>query len=287
MKAPPFKYHAPTEVSEAVALLADLPNARVLAGGQSLMPMLNLRVAGPDHLIDLNQIASLRRLEMEGNALLTGAMCTQRTVERSELVAQHCPLLHEAIQHVGHQQTRNRGTIGGSISHLDPGAELPVAAAALNVEIEIASRMGTRRVTFKEFAQGYLTNCLEPDEIVTAIRWPVAPARTGAAFHEFNRRPADFAVVSAAVQVTLDDKGAIAACAIALGGIQGAPLVIDATSLLACTELPATLGEVLTRDIACDGDELYPPEFRREIAAVLLQRALTQAMDRAKRAAHV
>ena len=287
MKAPPFKYHAPTEVSEAVALLADLPNARVLAGGQSLMPMLNLRVAGPDHLIDLNQIASLRRLEMEGNALLTGAMCTQRTVERSELVAQHCPLLHEAIQHVGHQQTRNRGTIGGSISHLDPGAELPVAAAALNAEIEIASRAGTRRVTFNDFAQGYLTNCLEPDEIVTAIRWPVAPARTGAAFHEFNRRPADFAVVSAAVQVTLDDKGAIATYAIALGGIQGVPLVIDATSLIGRTDLHATLGEELVRDITCDGDELYPPEFRHEIAAVLLQRALTQAMNRARRAAHV
>ena len=131
MKAPPFKYHAPKTVNDAAMLLATLPNARVLAGGQSLMPMLNLRVAAPDHLIDLNRIEALRDIMVEGNTLITGAMCTQRSIERSELVAQHCPLLHDAITHVGHQQTRNRGTVGGSISHLDPGAELPVIVELL------------------------------------------------------------------------------------------------------------------------------------------------------------
>jgi carbon-monoxide dehydrogenase medium subunit len=287
MKAPPFKYHAPKTVNDAAMLLATLPNARVLAGGQSLMPMLNLRVAAPDHLIDLNRIEALRDIMVEGNTLITGAMCTQRSIERSELVAQHCPLLHDAITHVGHQQTRNRGTVGGSISHLDPGAELPVIAAALKAEIDIFSPAGSRRVAFSEFAQGYLTNCLEPDEIVTAIRWPVAPAATGAAFHEFNRRPADFAIVSAAVQMTLDEKAAIGACSIALGGLQATPVVLTDAALIGQHVLPADMGESLLQGVECDGDELYPPDFRQEIAAVLLQRALMQAMQRARSAAHV
>ena len=132
MKAPPFRYHAPDDLASAVALLAQHENARVLAGGQSLMPMMNLRVAGPDHLIDLGRIADLRGVKETPQGLRIGAMTTQRALEKSELVARICPLLSEAVTHVGHQQTRNRGTLGGSLCHLDPGAELPVAAAALD-----------------------------------------------------------------------------------------------------------------------------------------------------------
>lgn len=287
MKAPPFRYHAPTALSDAVSLLSTLPNARVLAGGQSLMPMLNLRVAGPEHLIDLNQLAELRQLKRDGNHIITGAMCTQRSVERSDLVAQQCPLLHKAILHVGHQQTRNRGTIGGSVAHLDPGAELPVAAAALNAEIEIVSSSGTRRVLFADFAQGYLTNCLDTDEIVTAIRWPIAPSSSGTAFHEFNRRPADFAIVSVAVQIVLDAKGAISSSNIAIGGIQGTPLVLSNAILVGQTQIDPSLVQALLQDITCDGDDLYPPDFRHEIAGVLLQRALNEAFQHARSAAHV
>lgn len=287
MKAPPFKYHAPTALSDAVSLLSTLPNARVLAGGQSLMPMLNLRVAGPEHLIDLNQIAELRQLKRDGDHIITGAMCTQRSVERSELVAQLCPLLHKSILHVGHQQTRNRGTIGGSVAHLDPGAELPVVAAALNAEIEIASSTGTRKVLFADFAQSYLTNCLEADEIVTAIHWAVAPPSSGAAFHEFNRRPADFAIVSAAVQITLDMDGTISSAKIALGGIQGTPLVLSDAAIVGQLQIDPSLAQALLQDISCDGDDLYPPDFRHEIAGVLLQRALNEALQHARSAAHV
>lgn len=287
MKAPPFKYHAPTSVSDALSLLSTLSNARVLAGGQSLMPMLNLRVAGPDHLIDLNQITQLRQLTRDGNHIITGAMCTQRSVERSDLVSELCPLLHKAVLHIGHQQTRNRGTIGGSVAHLDPGAELPVVAAALNAEIEIASVRGTRRVLFADFAQGYLTNCLEADEIVTAIRWPVASAASGAAFHEFNRRPADFAIVSAAVQIVLDAKGAVSSTNIALGGIQGSPLILDAAALIGHTKIDPSVALSFLHGIECDGDDLYPPDFRHEIAGVLLQRALNEAFQHARSAAHV
>jgi UDP-N-acetylmuramate dehydrogenase len=135
MKAPPFRYHAPDDLASAGALLAQYENARVLAGGQSLMPMMNLRVAGPDHLIDLGRIADLRGIEETPQGLRIGAMVTQRALEKSELVARVCPLLSEAVTHVGHQQTRNRGTLGGSLCHLDPGAELPVAAAALDAVV--------------------------------------------------------------------------------------------------------------------------------------------------------
>ena len=287
MKAPPFKYHAPSTLADALSLLSAMPNARVLAGGQSLMPMLNLRVAGPEHLIDLNQIAELRQLKRDGDHIITGAMCTQRSVERSDLVAQLCPLLHQAVLHIGHQQTRNRGTIGGSLAHLDPGAELPVIAAALNAEIEIANQSGTRKVAFSDFAQGYLTNCLEADEIVTAIRWSIAPPSSGAAFHEFNRRPADFAIVSAAVEIVLNAKGAISSAKIALGGIQGAPLVLSDATLIGQTQIDPETAQTLLRGVDCDGDDLYPPDFRHEIAGVFLQRALNEAFQHARSAAHV
>ena len=287
MKAPAFTYHAPTQLKDALQLLADLPNARVLAGGQSLMPMLNLRVAGPDHLIDLGHIDELKRLQSVEGGLLTGAMCTQRRVERSPMVGEICPLLRDAIRHVGHQQTRNRGTIGGSVSHLDPGAELPVAAAALNATITIASLRGERKVSFSDFAQGYLTSCLEPDEIVTQILWPQAPKGAGAAFMEFNRRPADFAVVSVATQMVLDDNGAIAQSSLALGGVQGAPLVLAMSALIGAKTVNEGIGEDLLRGLDCDGDELYPAEFRLEIASVLIGRALSKALAQARSVAHV
>jgi aerobic carbon-monoxide dehydrogenase medium subunit len=285
MKAPAFTYYAPATTTEVVKLLTRLDNARVLGGGQSLMPMMNLRVATPDHLIDLGRIPALVGIAENTHTISIGAMTTQRMVEHSALLRTRCPLLTEAVDHVGHQQTRNRGTIGGSICHLDPGAELPVIAAALEAQLTIEGATGTRTLAFADFPQGYLTSALEPDEILTRIDFPKIGARTGSAFLEFNRRPADFAIVSVAVQLTRDDRDAIRGAAIAIGGIHYAPIrLARAETALAGRPLDdGALAEATSTltDIPCDGDDLYPEEFRREICGVLLKRALRQAFARA------
>ena len=291
MKASQFKYHAPETVAAAVALMASHENALILAGGQSLMPMLNLRVAAPDHLIDLGRISTLRGIADCGSSLCTGAMTTQREVENSALVARLCPLLAEAVVLVGHQQTRNRGTIGGSLCHLDPGAELPVVACALGAELIIAGSKGERRLPFRDFAKGYLSSNLNGNEILIRIEWRKAPPRTGAAFLEFNRRPADFAIVSAAVQISLRTDGAIEAVSAAFGGIQPTPLRLGniESRLIGVTpnNIPQTLGQTIAADIECDGDALYPPDYRRNLCGTLLQRALHAACARAERSSDV
>ncbi|MDB5595803.1 MAG: molybdopterin dehydrogenase [Hyphomicrobiales bacterium] len=291
MKAPPFTYHAPQSIADAVALLGHLENARVLAGGQSLMAMLNLRVAGPDHLVDLGRIPELAGITENETTIGVGAMTTQRAVERSELVARFCPLLAEAVAHVGHQQTRNRGTIGGSICHLDPGAELPVVACALDAELIVEGVAGTRQIAFRDFPEGYLTSQLQPDEILTRVDFPKVTGRTGSAFLEFNRRPADFAIVSVAVQIALDDVGRIARAAIAFGGIQSAPVRLAEAEALLTGRVPDAQAWDLAAQCAatldCDGDELYPADYRRDLCAVLLTRALRKAVQRAGECNHV
>jgi aerobic carbon-monoxide dehydrogenase medium subunit len=169
MKPPPFSYHDPRTLSEAVGLLATLENAKLLAGGQSLMPMLNMRFVLPDHVIDLNRIDGLSFIREANGTLEIGAMTRQRDIEFSELVARACPLLREAILNVGHRQTRNRGTIGGSLCHLDPSAELVVASAALDARITVTGKDGERIVDFAEFPMGYMTPSIGLDEMVTRI----------------------------------------------------------------------------------------------------------------------
>ncbi len=291
MKAAPFTYHAPDSVAAAVALLGTHENARLLAGGQSLMPMLNLRVAAPDHLIDLRRIASLRGMDERGATLRIGAMTTQRSVEQSQLVARLCPLLAVAIALVGHQQTRNRGTIGGSLCHLDPGAELPVVACALGAQLNVTGAAGDRTVAFHDFAEGYLTTQLAGDDILTSIDWPITHGRTGVAFLEFNRRPADFAIVSVAVQISLAADGSIARAWLALGGIQPTPLRLAAAEAMLAGSSPAALrahwGGDIVADITCDGDALYPPDYRRHLCGTLLHRAVVAACAHAQEASDV
>lgn len=285
MKAPAFRYHAPTDVAQAVSLLASLENARVLAGGQSLMPMMNLRVAGPDHLIDLGRIPELAGVAQVPEGLLVGAMTTQRALETSAVVARLCPLLSEAVSNVGHQQTRNRGTIGGSLCHLDPGAELPVAAAALDAVMIARGPQGERRIAFADFPADYLTSTLEPGEILTHVLLPVASARAGSAFLEFNRRPADYAIVSVAAHVTLDEAGRVAGASIAVGGVSHAPVrLADAEAglvgALADTAACAQAGR-LAATLACDGDDLYPADYKQDLCETLVRRALGAAFKRA------
>ncbi len=286
MKAAPFRYHAPRSVAEAVDLLAGKDNARLLAGGQSLMAMLNLRVAAFDDVIDLGRIPELVGVEEMDETISIGAMTTQRAVERSELVRRFCPLLAEAVGHVGHQQTRNRGTIGGSLAHLDPGAELPVAAAALDAQLTIVGRNGTRSLPFADFPAGYLANTMEPDELLARIDAPKCRVREGSAFFEFNRRPADFAIASVAARLQLSEQGLFERAALAVGGVRGEPTrLADIERALIGKEPSHSTIASAARAIGafeCDGDDLYPPDFRQEICGVLLERALLRAVERAR-----
>ena len=187
MKPPPFAYHDPTTIEEAADLIGRLDNAMPLAGGQSLMPMLNFRVVAPDHLIDLNRVAGLSSIDIKDGSGRFGAMTRQRDIEFSVEVAKAFPVLHEALRHVGHRQTRNRGTIGGSLCHLDPSAELVTVAAAHDATVSVAGPGGAREIAFADFPAGYLTPAIELNEIVTAIRIPLWPTGHKSAFIEFAR----------------------------------------------------------------------------------------------------
>src|SRR5215467_1251740 len=195
MKPPPFSYHDPRTISDAVALLGRLENAKLLAGGQSLMPMLNMRFVLPDHIIDLNRVEGLAFIRERNGALEIGAMTRQRELEFSDLVRQRCPLMHAAILNVGHRQTRNRGTLGGSLCHLDPAAELVSVAAALDAKVAVIGKSGARSIDFATFPVAYMTPAIELDELVTGVTFPCWPAGHGYAFVEFARRHGDFAIV--------------------------------------------------------------------------------------------
>ena len=286
MKPSAFTYHAPHTLAEALDLVATLDNARVLAGGQSLLPMMNYRVVQPEHLIDLGRIPELGFVEATPDGLAIGAMTAQRTIERSAIVQEHCPLLIDALFHVGHQQTRNRGTIGGSLCHLDPSAELPVTACALDAVLTAASKTSRRKIAFADFPAGYLTSSLEPNEILVRIDFGKWPPRAGSAFEEYAVRPADFAIVSVAAVVAIGEDDIITEVRLAAGGIAPAPMrLATAEALLKGERASAALIERAAEAAAAlpaDGDEMNPSEYRQELAGHLTQRALTKAIERAQ-----
>ncbi len=282
MKPAPFAYYIPGSLAEAIALLADLPNARLLAGGQSLVPMLNFRIATPDHLIDLNSATGLRDIAVQDGILSIGAMATQRAVERSQVVRRWCPLLTQAIHHVGHQQTRNRGTLGGSLCHMDPAAELPVAAAAIGPMLLVAGPGGERRMRFDEFSTGYLGNALEPGEILVTVEFPVLPAGGRTAFVEVARRPADFAIVAVAAQLVMTPAGLVSDVRLAVGGLAAAPVrLTQAEYALIGSGLDDSAIKQAARmaaDQPADGDALNPAAYRQHLAGVLVERALRRIL---------
>jgi aerobic carbon-monoxide dehydrogenase medium subunit len=287
MKPPPFQYHDPTTLPEAVALLGSLDNAKLLAGGQSLMPMLNMRFVLPDHVIDLNRVEGLSYIKEESGALRIGAMTRQRDLEFSDLVKAKCPLMHEAIQHIGHRQTRNRGTIGGSLCHLDPAAELVSVAAAHDATVVVEGPNGRREIAFQDFPAGYLTPAIELNEIVTEIRIPIWPAGHKAAFIEFSRRHGDFAIVSAAALLQIDG-GKIVRASLTLGGVAVAPVRATAVEQAIAGQAPSS---ALFRD-ACEWCRGIEPmadihasaDYRQHLAAVLSRRALEKAAGLAENA---
>lgn len=286
MKPSPFTYHAPRTLDEALDLLATLDNARVLAGGQSLMPMMNYRVVQPEHLIDLGRIAELTFIDDTPESLQIGAMTTQRTIERSALVHERCPLLTDALFHVGHQQTRNRGTIGGSICHLDPSAELPITACALDAVMIAAGKTGRRKIPFADFPAGYLTSNLKPDEILVAIDFGQWPQRAGSAFEEYAVRPADFAIVSIAAVIAMGGDDIITEARVAAGGIAPVPTRLTGVEDTLKGQRPSDAlverASAVAAAVPAEGDDANPPEYRQELAGHLTQRALTKAIRRAQ-----
>ena len=284
MKPPSFSYHDPRTVADAVGLLGRLDNAKVLAGGQSLMPMLNMRFVLPDHVIDLNRVDGLNYIRDEGGALHIGAMTRQRDIEFSDLVRARCPLMHEAIVQVGHRQTRNRGTLGGSLCHLDPAAELVSVAAALDARVSVAGKTGAREIDFAAFPVAYMTPALEPDELLTGVTFPCWSGRHGHAFVEFSRRHGDFAIVSAAALLEEDAAGKVTRAAVTLGGMGPAP--VRAANLERAL-VGETIDEKRLREI-CEPlrrldavDDIHAPaSYRRQLAVVLSRRALLKAHER-------
>lgn len=290
MKPAPFKYHDPRTVADAVDLLATLENARALAGGQSLLPMMNFRYAMPDHLVDLNRIGELSYTRFEPDALRIGAMTRQRDVEFSPEIATRCPLLHEALAHVGHRQTRNRGTVGGSLCHLDPSAELANVTALLGGTLHAVSKNGARDIAMTEFAAGYMTTSLAGDELLTGLTLPLPRVNDGYAFVELSRRHGDFAIVACSAMIGLGADGRITRAAIALSGLGHAPVRPAHIEQALCGEkvepraFKTAAAEAAKLDAVADA--YVSAEYRQHLARVLTYRALEKAASRIPEAAH-
>jgi len=284
MKPPPFSYHDPRNVADAVGLLGRLENAKLLAGGQSLMPMLNMRYVLPDHIIDLNRIEGLSYIRERDGALDIGAMTRQRDIEFSDVVRRRCPLMHEAIRQIGHRQTRNRGTLGGSLCHLDPAAELVSLANVLDAKVTASGKNGERRIDFSAFPVAYMTPALEPDEILTGATFPCWPAGHGYAFVEFSRRHGDFAIVSAAVLIEEDRNGKVTRASVTLGGMGPAPVRANDVerALIGETIEERRLREIceMLRKLEAIEDIHAPASYRQQLATVLPRRALLKAHER-------
>jgi aerobic carbon-monoxide dehydrogenase medium subunit len=286
MKPPRFDYLLPRSLDEALSMLAEHgEEAKVLAGGQSLVPLLNFRLVRPTYVVDLNDIPGLDGIRLDGDRLAIGAMTRQRAAETSAVVRERCPLLAEAMPQIGHVQIRNRGTIGGSLAHADPAGELPTVLAALDGELVLRSRRGERRLSPQEFFIGYLTTATAPDELLVEARVPVTPPRTGTAFMEVSRRHGDFALVGVAATLTVDTGGVCTACAIALTGVGPTPVVArDAARALVgakpTADAYAEVGRRVASVLEPDSDLHASAEYRKHLGGVLTRRALARAAER-------
>jgi CO/xanthine dehydrogenase FAD-binding subunit len=283
----PFDYHDPDSTEEALALLGEYgADARVLAGGQTLVAAMNLGLARPGLIVDLNRARELESVTLRNGALRLGALARHRTLETSAEVRTACPLLAEAAALIGNARVRSRGTLGGSLAHADPAAELPAAMLALQAEFRLASRDGRRNMPAGEFFRGPLSTALREDELLVEVGIPAQPARTGWAFEEIARRPGDFAIVGVAGVVTLAEDGSCRDARLAFAGLGTAPARAgDAEALLrSSTPDQARLGEAARAaadEIEAESDALVSAAYRRHLARVLAERALQRALGRA------
>ena len=289
MKPPPFDYVQATTLDEALDALADAgEDAKVLAGGQSLIPLLSLRLARPTSLIDLNRVSELASIDRSNGELRLGAMVRHRAVERSKEAADAVPLLAQAMPLIGHLAIRSRGTVGGSLAHADPAAELPAVATALGATFTARSKAkGERTIGADDFFQGFFTTALEPDEILVDVRFPAAGPRSGAAVEEVARRHGDFAMVGAVAAVTLDPSSdTIADARVALINVAeravragAAEQALAGTAVSASSDAAAfaDAADLATRDLDPSGDLHASPAYRRKVAGVCVKRALARA----------
>lgn len=282
-----FEYHRPASVSEALQLLRSLPDAKLLAGGHSLLPMMKLRLTSPAHLIDLGRIKDLRYIKESGSAVAIGALTTHWTIESSPLVQQKLPVLAECARSIGDVQVRNVGTIGGSVAHTDPAADYPAAVLALNAELVAEGPSGRRTIAAGEFFTGLFSTALRPDEILVEVKVPVLPPRTGSAYLKFPHPASGFAVVGVAAVLTMDSKGRCEQARIGITGVgpfayrpqrtedalRGAAL--DDKTIAAAAD-KAGDGVDVNEDIFASAD------YRRHLAQVFTKRAIKAALERAK-----
>jgi carbon-monoxide dehydrogenase medium subunit len=295
MKAAVFEYHRPASAEAAVEMLAELgEDAKVLAGGQSLVPVMAMRLGRPEHLVDVNRIGELGGVTRSDGALRVGALTRHRALERDEAIGQAVPLLARAARYIGHFQIRNRGTLGGSLAHADPAAELPAVAVALDAGIEARSVRGSRRIPAADFFVSSFTTALEPDELVTAVHLPVWGPGSGFAVAELARRHGDFAIAGAVCGVQLDG-GRIARVALALIGMGSVPIrawAAEQALIGAAAGAGAGTGEAGLAAIGRDAvAALEPPAdahgsaaYRRRVGAHMVARALGLALAEAREA---
>ena len=291
MKMPAFCYHRPTTVEEAVGLLGEYGgDAKVLAGGQSLVPLLALRLSHPEHLVDIGRVAGLDAVDDGPGGFTVGAGVRHAAVERSPLTGRAAPLVAAAMPHIGHRAIRNRGTVCGSLAHSDPAAELPAVTLATGAELVVRSAAGERSVPAADFFLGYLTSALGDTELLTAVRFPPWPAATGWSVQEISRRHGDYALVGLAAVLGLGDAGRVERAALAFFGAGATPVRVAEAERVLVGEHPdpaafAEAADVVTKAIEPPGDNHATAAYRAHVAGVLTRRCLAEAAERAGGAA--
>jgi carbon-monoxide dehydrogenase medium subunit len=288
MKPARFSYEAPATLASALAALAARrETVKVIAGGQSLAPMMNMRLAQPAHLVDINGLVELEQIRLERDRLVVGALVRHADLARDALVREYVPMIARAAHTIGHYAIRQRGTIGGSLAHADPAAQLPLVVTAFDAMIEIASERGQRMVPATEFFLSTFTTVLAPDELLVAVHIPVPPPREGWGFRLFTRRTGDFALVSVAVTLALRNDDAIGRLRLAVGGIGSKPVRLDAAVPQNAVDAPdpawvGRVADVVAAAAEIEENERVPVDYRRELLTSLARDALADAVESAR-----
>lgn len=287
MKAAPFEYVRPDTLAEACRLIASDEGARLIAGGQTLVPMMAMRLARPTRLVDIARLPELMGIRIESDAVVVGAAVRQAVAEHDPLVRSWVPLLAKALPWVGHQPTRSRGTIGGSIANADPSAEIPLVAVTLGATIEVTSTVGTREMAAEDFFLGPMVTAIESADCVSAVRFPIwRQARAGSGFREVSARRSDFAIAAAAAQVALDEDGRIIAVALGIGGVGAHPLRIDADGLVGGRGDDSGMVEDMVRKaistLDANSDVQASADYRKRVGAMLAGRVVSDACAEAE-----
>ena len=286
MKPAPFKYHDPKTLSELVELMSNLEDAKILAGGQSLMPMMNMRYVTPEDVIDINGVNELDFIKLENDHLTIGSMTRQKDILSNQEIFDKAPIFREALNHVGHIQTRSRGTIGGSLCHLDPSAEIPALASLYDASLTVVNREGTREIHIDEWVLAYMMPSISDEEILTSISIPVWKNPHGYAFIEFARRHGDFAVCGAGTLVEIDANDIISKVAIVVAGVDVKPLRLSTleTNLIGKKATEDTLEYACSsaKKIEAISDVYFSTQYRQRLAGTLVKRSLEVAIERAR-----